>query len=114
VYYGLAGADEAAEYLHDNLLGERLVAAAAVVRSHLAQPAPVRLEELMGSRIDALKLVSCMTLFEPIAKKLCAVDPRPRFAATAEHSAAILAVAARQGYRRCTFTDEALGHVTGP
>src|SRR2546427_10573161 len=49
VHYGLAGAEEAADYLRDPALGERLVAAAAVVRTHLAdaKARTVRLEELM-------------------------------------------------------------------
>ncbi len=65
VYYGLAGSDEAAAYLRDPVLGDRLIAAAAIVRAHLAKPSPVRLEELMGSSIDALKLVSCMATSPP-------------------------------------------------
>jgi uncharacterized protein (DUF1810 family) len=52
IHYGLAGSGEAADYLRDRVLGERLVAAAAVVRTHLAdaKARTVRLEELMGSR----------------------------------------------------------------
>jgi uncharacterized protein (DUF1810 family) len=100
-YYGLAGPAEAADYLRDAVLGERLVTAAAVVRTHLAGARPPRLEALMGSRIDALKLVSCMTLFAHVAKEQRAV-------AMAEHADAILAAAALQGYSRCTFTEDTL------
>ena len=42
----------------------------------------------MGSHIDGLKLVSCMTLFQHVANTLYAVDPQPRFAAMAEHAEA--------------------------
>ena len=42
----------------------------------------------MGSHIDGLKLVSCLTLFQHVAKALYAVDPQPRFAAMAEHAEA--------------------------
>ena len=110
VYYGLAGVEEAADYLRDRVLGERLVAAAAVVRTHLAdgKARPVRIDELMGSQIDALKLVSCMTLFRHVAKTLFAVDPQPRYAALAEHAETILAAAAADGYGRCTYTEEHL------
>jgi uncharacterized protein (DUF1810 family) len=108
VHYGLAGPEEAADYLRDPVLGERLVEAAAVVRQHLAEGRQVRLEDLMGSRIDALKLVSCMTLFQHVAKVEAATDSRPRFAAMAQHANAILAAAAAQGYDRCTFTEERL------
>jgi len=107
VHFGLHGAEEAVEYLRDPILGERLVGAAAAVRAQLGQGHKMRLEELMGSRIDALKLVSCMTLFQYVAKA-GATDPRSRFATMAEHADAILAVAAAQGYDRCTFTDECL------
>src|SRR5262245_2975351 len=110
VYYGLDGAEEATEYLRDGLLGERLVAAAAVVREHLAGPEtrPVRIERLMGSKIDALKLVSCMTLFAHVAKVLSVAEPQPRFAAMAAHAEAILGAAAAQGYGACAFTRDAL------
>jgi uncharacterized protein (DUF1810 family) len=108
VYFGIAGADEAAAYLRDDTLGERLVEASAAVRSHLTGKDRVRLETLMGSGIDALKLVSSMTLFEMTAKRMFATEPRPRFATMAEHAAAILTVAASQGYPRCAFTEASL------
>jgi len=110
VHYGLTGADEAADYLRDPVLGERLLAATAVVRRCAGDTKDRRtgLEELMGSHIDALKLVSCMTLFQHVAKAQNAVEPRPRFAAMAEHADAILAAAAADGYGRCPFTDEQL------
>ena len=110
VYYGLADAQEAADYLRDPVLGERLVAAAAAVRTHLANAAPAPLGELMGSDIDALKLVSCMTLFQHVAKALHVADPQPHFATMAAHADTILAAAAAQGYGRCTYTEN---HVRG-
>jgi uncharacterized protein (DUF1810 family) len=108
VHYGLAGTEEAAAYLRDRVLGERLIEAAAVVRGHLARPTPMRLEELMGSRIDALKLVSCMTLFGHVAKALHATARQAEFATMAEHAEAILSFAAAQGYGPCTFTESCL------
>ncbi len=109
-YYGLAGADEAADYLRDRVLGDRLVMATALVQTHLAHSKArrPRLEALMGSRIDGLKLVSCMTLFQHVAKALYAVDPQPRFAAMAEHAEKVLAAAAADGYGRCAYTEEHL------
>ena len=108
VYYGLDGAAEAAAYLNDGVLGDRLVATAAAVREHLTGARPPRLAALMGSEIDALKLVSSMTLFAHVARRLGAADPRPRFVALGEHAEAILAAAARQGYPRCGFTERHL------
>ncbi len=106
VYYGLAGVEEAADYLRDPVLGERLAAAAAAVRVHLtdAGAGSVDIDQLMGSDIDAVKLVSSMTLFAHVAKTLYAVDPRPQFAAMAGHAETILAAAAAQGYDRCSYT----------
>ena len=108
VQYGLAGAEEAADYLRDRVLGERLVTAAAVVRMHLDNARPARLEELMGSHIDALKLVSSMTLFRQVTRTLGTDDSRPQLAAMTEHADIILAAAAAQGYGRCTYTEEHL------
>lgn len=108
VYYGLAGAQEAADYLLDPVLGERLVAAAAAARTHLAnvKARSIPLAELMRSGIDALKLVSCMTLFRHVARALYAADSGPAFAAMADHANAILAAAVAQGYSPCTYTEE--------
>jgi uncharacterized protein (DUF1810 family) len=109
IYYGLVGPDEAASYLRDPVLGGRLVTAAEAVRTHLSGARPVRLEALMGSRIDALKLISSLTLFGHVATSLHAADPSPQFAAMEEHAEIILAAAARQGFARCDFTEKALG-----
>jgi uncharacterized protein (DUF1810 family) len=111
VYYGLAGVDETAAYLRDRVLGERLVTAAAAVRGHVSgahgRPS-IRLAGLMGSEIDALKLVSSMTLFGHVAKTLAAADPQPRLVAMAAHADAILAAATAQGYARCAYTEAQL------
>lgn len=111
VYYGLAGVEEAAAYLRDRVLGERLVTAADAVRARLSgtHGRPIRLAGLMGSEIDALKLVSSMTLFGHVARTLHAADPQPRLAAMAAHADAILAAAAAQGYARCAYTEAQLG-----
>src|SRR5437764_7266655 len=49
VRYGLEGPEEAAAYLGDPVLAERLAAATAAVRVHLTSPGPLSLDELMGS-----------------------------------------------------------------
>ncbi len=108
VHYGLAGADEAADYLRDPVLGARLIEAAAAVRAHVAGGGRSRIVNLMGSHIDAVKLVSSMTLFAHVAKTLAAEDPSPHLAAMAAHAEAILAAAAAQGYDRCTYTADRL------
>ena len=105
VHYGLADAAEAADYLRDPVLGGRLVEPAAAVRSHLTGPRRIGLVHLMGSAVDALKLVSSMTLFAHVAQALIATEPAPRFEAMADHARAILAAAAAAGYDRCAFTE---------
>src|SRR6478672_7305073 len=56
-HYALADAAEAEAYLRDPVLGERLVSIAEEVSRHLHGHSPVPLRALMGSHIDALKLV---------------------------------------------------------
>jgi uncharacterized protein (DUF1810 family) len=90
------------------VLGARLVEAAAAVRAHVGDGTHARLEHVMGSDVDAIKLVSSMTLFGHVAKTVHALDPQPKFAAMAEHADAILTAAVAQGYARCTYTLERL------
>jgi uncharacterized protein (DUF1810 family) len=104
VHYGLAGVDEAADYLRDPVLGTRLVEAAAAVRTHVCEGRRARIADVMGSDIDAIKLVSSMTLFGHVAETLATTDPQPHFVAMAAHADAILAAAAGQGYDRCAYT----------
>ena len=94
--YGLQGVDEAAAYLRHLLLRERLLSAMNAV---LAQPVPLR--RLMGSEIDALKLVSSMTLFREIGRRL----RDDEIAVAADE---ILKRAAGEGYSPCTFTTSQL------
>ncbi len=105
VRYGLDGVAEAAAYLDDPVLAERLARAAAAVRSHVDD---TPLAQLMGSRIDALKLVSSLTLFAPLARAATARAPEAPLAALADDAEAILMAAAAQGYPRCEFTTAAL------
>jgi uncharacterized protein (DUF1810 family) len=110
VRYGLNGPQAAAAYLGDELLANRLVTAASVVRAHVAsegrQPAP--LERVMGSQIDATKLVSCMTLFAGVAKRLRSTKATPVLNTLVGHADAILAAAGLQGYARCMSTEAQL------
>jgi hypothetical protein len=110
VRYGVAGTEEARAYLRDPTLAGRLVSAAGAVRAHV-DPRGARaaaLEDVMGSSIDAAKLVSSMTLFRGVAQSLLAEEPRPEWAALVEHADAILAAARSQGHASCSFTEEQL------
>lgn len=60
-HFGLSGLDEAAAYLAHPVLGPRLVQVSQLLRSHEGtDPATI-----LGA-VDALKVRSCMTLFEAV------------------------------------------------
>jgi hypothetical protein len=63
-----------------------------------------KLEVLMGSRTDALKLVSSMTLFERVARTVRIAEPAGELTELAERAADVLTAAEAQGYGRCEFT----------
>jgi uncharacterized protein (DUF1810 family) len=105
--FGLADAGEATAYLRDPVLGARLAEAVAAVHARVVGPRPVRIETLMGSHVDALKLVSCLTLFRHVARALSACEPRPEWTALTAAAQAILDRAAAQGVSPCRFTEEA-------
>lgn len=103
------GPEEGAAYLDDRVLTARLVDAVSAVRAHVApsQASPARLETVMGSRIDAQKLVSSMTLFAHLARR-ADIAGRPDLGALARGAEAILVAAAAEGCARCAFTEKAL------
>jgi uncharacterized protein (DUF1810 family) len=95
--YGLQGIEEASSYLADPQLRSRLLAVSNAVRAHLDSEPAAALQTVMGSEIDALKLVSSMTLFREVSRR--AGDDEMASAADA-----ILAAAKKQGFAACEFT----------
>ena len=63
-YYGIEDADEAAAYLNHPVLGARL----RKISEALMELNDDNAVHVMGSRIDAEKLRSCMTLFAEISE----------------------------------------------
>lgn len=106
-HFGLADVHEAAAYLRDPVLGPRLAEAVAAVHRHVTAPRPVAIGTLMGTHVDALKLVSCLTLFRRVARALADVEPRPGWIALAADAQAILDAASAEGWLPCRFTEEA-------
>jgi uncharacterized protein (DUF1810 family) len=100
--YAIADHDEAVAYLRHPVLCSRLRDVTEAAASHVARG--VHLDDLMGSSIDATKLVSSLTLFTHVAGRLrpAAEDEAP--AAIVEAGNAILAAAATQGYPPCVHT----------
>jgi uncharacterized protein (DUF1810 family) len=108
VRYGLGGISEATAYLQHPVLRARLREATDAVREQLTQQPSLTLDTLMGSEIDATKLVSSMTLFSEIARRLAATEGAPDYAALASSADSVLVIAAKQGYAPCATTLAAL------
>jgi hypothetical protein len=58
----------------------------------------------MGSSIDALKLVSSLTLFEAVARRLFAEHHQAAHESLARTAEEVLATTAAQGYPPCRHT----------
>ena len=98
--YAIEDLGEASAYLRDPILRARYEEIVAAVSEQLSRG--IRLEDLMGSQIDALKLVSSLTLFHAAAEQLAREDPV--YASMAERLAALLEQTSGQGYPGCDFT----------
>lgn len=114
VRYALDGVEEAEAYLRNPVLRERLLEVTEAVHGHVVRTPPAAIRTLMGSGIDAQKLVSSLTLFEGVARRLASADP-PVAAADhlAELAGEILAAARAQGLGRCAATENALAAAYG-
>ena len=108
VHYGVHGAAEAVAYLRDPILRDRLLRVTGIVATHLRRQPPAALDELMGSAIDAQKLVSSMTLFRAMAQRLNAGEPSAGLSTLAADADEIMRVAAAHGYPPCVFTLQCL------
>src|SRR5262249_28591133 len=108
--FALKGEEEAAEFLRDAELRSRLLAITRVVAELLLTGQERSLGALMASDLDARKVVSSLTLFAHIAKKLQEVEGDSAYSAMAHAAAEVLDLAARQGYPPCAYT---LGRMRG-
>jgi len=100
--FGIDGVAEAEAYLRDPLLRSRLLTITIAVEEQLRQR--ISLESLMNSSIDVMKLVSSLTLFSRVAKRLRAEEGLSDYASLARIADTILAKADAQGYLPCQFT----------
>jgi uncharacterized protein (DUF1810 family) len=98
--YALRDLGEACAYLRDPILRERYEEIVAAVSEQLVRG--IRVQDLMGSRIDAVKLISSLTLFRAAAEQLAPEDPV--YASLAERLAALLRETSEQGYPACDLT----------
>ncbi len=100
--YALEDRGEAVAYLQDEELGHNLRVITQVVAIQLRDGAQLR--TLMGSGIDALKLVSSMTLFEAAGEQLLSEQPSELLSSFVANCQTILSFAELQGYPRCRHT----------
>jgi uncharacterized protein (DUF1810 family) len=106
--FGIEGREEAEAYLCDEVLRGRLLRSIVTVKAQVSPPRSIHLATLMGSHLDALKLVSSLTLFEAVASDLQQRDPHCDCGEVAAQARAVLDLAATQGFPRCRFTRERL------
>lgn len=98
--YALHDLAEACAYLRDPLLRVRYEEIASAVSDQLTLG--VRLEALLGSRTDALKLASSLTLFRAATARLASENRT--FDSFAQRCDFILEQTAAQGYPPCSQT----------
>ncbi len=101
--YALAGREEAYAYLADYVLRTRLIEAVAAVHGQLLGSSKPPIDRLMGSEMDALKLVSSMTLFAEIARGPSVRD-LPGVEKLQPMAVEILSAARGAGYPACEHT----------
>jgi uncharacterized protein (DUF1810 family) len=102
--FALDGEEEAAEFLRDAELRSRLLAIASTVVEQLGTGRVASLRQLMGSDIDAKKVVSSLTLFGHVARKLHEAEGLDASCAISKVADDVLAIAASQGYPPCAHT----------
>jgi uncharacterized protein (DUF1810 family) len=98
--YAIRDLAESCDYLRDPLLRAHYEEIARAVSEQLASSRA--LEELMGGKIDALKLVSSLTLFRAAARSLVGEDST--FNRLVQRSDSILEQTSAQGYPPCDHT----------
>src|SRR6266567_3017562 len=98
--YAMRDLGEACTYFRDPILRARYEEIVAAASEQLIRG--IRVEDLMGGRTDALKLVSSLTLFRAAAEQLAREDPV--YASLAERLAALLGQTGEQDYPACDFT----------
>jgi uncharacterized protein (DUF1810 family) len=107
--FAIDGETEAEAFLRADDLRSRLIVITQAVAEQLAGRPARSLRDLMGSDLDARKLVSSLTLFGNVARALYEADGFEACRAMASAADEVLAVAAAQGYPPCAYTLRRLG-----
>ena len=103
--YAIRDRHEAVSYLQHPVLFARLLEITTAVAEHVRKGASI--ERVMGSSIDAAKVVSSLTLFGEVARGL-SESPTDANAVLADVAEEVLIAAAAQGYPRCRHTLESV------
>ena len=106
--YAVSDVAEAEAFLRDPVLRSRLLTITTAVAERVRRDG-VQLEDLMSSSIDVLKLVSSLTLFGTVARRLYGAEGREDHASLACMAEEVLAAAAAEGYPPCEYTCLQLG-----
>ena len=106
--FAIDGEEEAVEYLRDPELRSRLLTITSAVAQQLYAATGRSLRALMGSDIDARKLVSSLTLFRHVAVRLDVAADHDAYRSLAAAAEEVLAAAASEGYPACAYTLERL------
>ena len=102
--FAIDGEDEAVRFLQDPELRERLRTIASAVADQLRSGDGGSLRALMGSEVDARKVVSSLTLFGDVAKQMYQIDKNDELNSIAMVADEVLTAAAAQGYPACAYT----------
>ena len=102
--FAIADENEAVEFLRDSDLRHRLLTIASAVADQLRTGPTQSLRALMGSDIDVRKLVSSLTLFGRVARKMHETEHLNEYGALATVANEVLAAAASEGYAECAYT----------
>ena len=105
--YAIADLPEARAFLQHPELRSRLLAITSAVAEQARQGH--RLADVMGSSIDVTKLVSSLTLFVHVARKLYVAEGLDTYRDLVAAGDDVLVAAAEQGYPPCRFTLDRLG-----
>jgi uncharacterized protein (DUF1810 family) len=102
--FAIEGEDEAMEFLRDRELRSRLLTIAEALVEQITGSKARSLRTVMGSDIDARKVVSSLTLFGHVAKKLSETDDIDVYGPIAAAADEVLMIAEAQGYPSCEYT----------
>ena len=106
--FAITSTEEARAYLRDPDLRSRLLSITSAVADQL-RSRKVSLRQLMGSEIDALKIVSSLTLFDRVASELQNVEGLDACGALSAAAQEVLRLASDEGYPPCAYTLRFLG-----